>query len=210
MVVVLLLNKYGILTRTAIFGFRYQDNPVYEAYESMFELNPTQTDVIFAGDSITFQGAFEEFFPDVKLLNRGISGDVTEGLLNRADEIISHHPKKVFILMGINDILKNVRQEDTKQNYRLIVEKLISELPRTEILLQSIFPTGLDTEMKVKSLNQYLRTLAEENEVTYIDLYPAFLNTDGSVSLDLYAADKLHLNGKGYTVWIEQIREYVE
>ena len=41
MVVVLLLNKYGILTRTAIFGFRYQDNPVYEAYESMFELNPT-------------------------------------------------------------------------------------------------------------------------------------------------------------------------
>ena len=31
MVAVLFLNKFGILTRTAIFGFRYQDNPVYDA-----------------------------------------------------------------------------------------------------------------------------------------------------------------------------------
>ena len=209
MVVGLLLNKFGILTKT-FSEFRYYDNPVYDAYESMFELNQSQTDVVFVGDSITFQGAIDEFFPEINQLNRGISGDVTEGLLNRIDEIIAHCPKKVFILIGINDVLKNVKFKDTKENYRKIVEKLSFELPGTTVILQSILPTGLGTEVKVRELNYHIKELADETGVTFIDLYPAFLNSDGTVNLDLFASDKLHLNGKGYITWTEKIRDFVE
>lgn len=86
----------------------------------------------------------------------------------------------------------------------------MQELPGAQVLFQSVLPTGLGTAAKVQGLNQYLRTLAEKTGATYIDLYPAFLLVDGAVNLNLYAGDSLHLNGNGYRVWIEKIREYVE
>ena len=39
--------------------------------------------VVFFGDSITFGTDWQRLFPEVPVVNRGISGDTTLGLLNR-------------------------------------------------------------------------------------------------------------------------------
>ena len=50
---------------------------------------------VMPGDSLTEGIDWRELFPDVKILNRGISGDTSAGVLNRLDEVIGRHPKIV-------------------------------------------------------------------------------------------------------------------
>jgi len=56
----------------------------------------TEEEIIFLGDSITEEGKWSELFPKENVINRGISSDVTDDVLNRLDEITSSNPKKYF------------------------------------------------------------------------------------------------------------------
>ena len=60
---------------------------------------------IFYGDSITEVWPLREFFPNHSILNRGIGGDNVYGLRYRLeDDVMSYHPERVFMLIGINGI----------------------------------------------------------------------------------------------------------
>src|SRR5688572_21180522 len=63
----------------------------------------TKGDIVFIGNSITDGGEWNELFNDLKIKNRGISGDVSTGVLHRMDEIAQRKPAKVFLLIGVND-----------------------------------------------------------------------------------------------------------
>lgn len=62
----------------------------------MFNLNKTGSEIIFLGDSITARGRFEEFFPGIFLLNRGIGSDTSKGVLNRISEVIGRNQGRFF------------------------------------------------------------------------------------------------------------------
>mgnify|MGYP000061554644 CR=1 FL=1 len=65
-------------------------------------------EIIFLGNSITDIGEWTEVWQDIHVKNRGISGDNTFGVLARLDEVVSSKPSKIFIMIGINDISKNI------------------------------------------------------------------------------------------------------
>ena len=67
-------------------------------------LPQTNGDIIFVGNSITDGGEWSELFNDLKIKNRGISGDVTAGVIHRLDEIARRKPAKVFLQIGTNDL----------------------------------------------------------------------------------------------------------
>ena len=61
--------------------------------------------IVFLGDSITEAGEdWNKYFNTQNIVNRGISGDTTEGVLARLSEICYYKPLAVFLLIGINDI----------------------------------------------------------------------------------------------------------
>ena len=91
-VIIQLLNKFSIIKKPQK-EYSYLDNDQYLPYAAVFEMNEKDADIIFAGDSITNRERFDDFFPESNLLNRGIDVDITEGLYNSLDEILSHHPK---------------------------------------------------------------------------------------------------------------------
>ena len=66
-----------------------------------------QRAVVFLGDSIT-QGWHDDLdgsFPELKVANRGISGDTTRGVLIRLQEdVLALHPRAVVLLIGTNDL----------------------------------------------------------------------------------------------------------
>src|SRR6202020_1961602 len=62
--------------------------------------------IIFLGNSITEMGDWKKVLNDSTVLNRGIGGDITYGVLKRLKDITDRNPSKVFILLGINDIGK--------------------------------------------------------------------------------------------------------
>jgi hypothetical protein len=68
--------------------------------------------VVFLGDSIT-QGwnSIARIFPDIKVVNRGIGGDTTRGVLYRLNaDVLALKPAAVVLLIGINDIGLNANQ----------------------------------------------------------------------------------------------------
>lgn len=207
---VLVLNKMGVLTRSSLgtTGYSYLSNPQYEANLSMFRIIDGDADVIFAGDSITALGRFSEFFPETIVMNRGIGSDTTEGLYNRIDEVISHHPKKLFIMIGINDMEKKIPVEESMKYYEMIISDIQQNIPGCKIYVESVLPTGTIDLSKIENYNTSLYELCSKKDVEYIDLYNLFL-TNQEPNYNLFSEDKVHLNGNGYSIWIETVNEYV-
>ena len=190
----------------------------YEQRQSMFELLPdTEGEIIMLGNSITNGGAWEELFQDYRVKNRGISGDNTFGVLARMDEVLSSKPAKVFILIGINDIARDTPPEVILANYRRIIQRILSDSPSTSIYVQSLFPTNnsfdrfsghQNKDDKIRAVNAGIASLAIEYGLTFIDLYPLFLDAEGKLDAR-YTNDGLHLIGPGYVKWAEILKPYI-
>ena len=76
----------------------------YHQRHTLFQSLPyTKGDVIFAGNSITDGGEWSELFADNRLKNRGISGDITAGVIYRLNEIAKRKPAKVFLMASLSN-----------------------------------------------------------------------------------------------------------
>lgn len=202
----------GQVDSTYRFYFYDQRYSLFEALES----KPGQ--IIMLGNSITNGGNWSELLENNSVINRGISGDNTFGVLNRLDEIVSSQPEKIFILIGINDISRETPVDVILNNYRRIVSKIQRESPETRIYVQSLFPTNNEFDHfpraqnkddEIRAVNIGIEKIAGEYGLTFIDLYPHFLDEEGKLSKE-YTNDGLHLMGKGYLKWTEIIRPFVE
>ena len=180
-------------------------------------LPKTKNDIIFLGNSITDGAEWSELFNDNHIKNRGISGDFTTGVLNRLDEISIRKPKKVFLLIGINDLAKNISTDSIFKNIIQIARYLKQESPSTKLYIQSILPVndtfktfGGHTSKgeQIKALNANLKLNATTYQYTYIDLYSSFLDENGKMAKK-FTNDGLHLKGDGYLLWKHIVYPYV-
>src|SRR6201995_2394603 len=125
--------------------------------------------VIFLGNSITEMGNWKKVTGDTTVINRGIGGDITFGVLKRLKDITDRQPSKLFILLGINDIGKDIPDAVIADNYLKIVKEIHTKCPQTKIFVQSIlplnstmanFPQHYDKEEHVLSVNKLLKANA--------------------------------------------------
>ena len=190
----------------------------YDQRELLFETLPTsRRDIIFLGNSITDGCEWSELFRNKHCKNRGISGDVCDGVLNRLTTITKGQPAKVFLMIGINDLGRGGNPDTIAMKTRQIVKRIKAESPRTKIFIQSVLPVndyygkfeGHTARWKdIPVTNALLQQIAEEEDITYIDLFSLFANAEGKMNLD-YTNDGLHLTGKGYQVWRDAIKRYL-
>ena len=178
-----------------------------------FKAKPLQFgDIVFIGNSITEQGGdWGKRFNNPKVKNRGISGDVTAGVINRLAEIYYYKPEKIFIKIGINDLFHNeLTPEYVAKNIKLIVDKIHLESPDTKIYVHTILPTANDTNLKgkIKDTNAILKAINPTNYLQIIDLYSIFANVNDLMTSS-YTVDGVHLTESGYVVWQNYIKEFV-
>lgn len=188
---------------------------------SLFEILPIQsTDIVFLGNSITDGCEWAELFNDPRMKNRGISADRSSWLLDRLDPIIKGQPRKLFLMIGTNDLAAGVTPEAVAANTAVVISRFLMESPKTELYIQSILPVnGVDTQSKHKNhwdrgaqiieTNNRLKALCAEYGITYVDLYSALLDDRGLLD-KRYTNDGLHLMGAGYLVWKAQIEKYIK
>lgn len=177
----------------------------------------SKKDIIFLGNSITQGVDWAELLQHKNARNRGISGDITYGVLERLTEVTEGQPAKVFILIGINDIQHNIPDSLIVNNYRRIIRQIKAESPRTKIYFHTLLPVNNEfTQFKkhynkdehILFVNTELKKIAAEEHITLIDLHPHFL--DAANKLDKrYTMDGLHLNAEGYKVWAGILKEYL-
>lgn len=183
----------------------------YHQRRTLFEQLPdTKNEIIFLGNSITDGGEWHELFDNPRVKNRGISGDVTEGVLFRLNEVTRSKPQKVFLLIGINDLAGGIPKETVFDNIAKIAQQIRTASPKTEVYLQSILPvnnsfskfqghTGKTEE--ILWINQQLKEWCLTEKFIYVDLFSHFKCSDSNLMNPLYTNDGLHLTGEGYLLW---------
>jgi lysophospholipase L1-like esterase len=176
-----------------------------------FQKEPVDTGrIMFLGNSITEIGHWSKLLGDSTVINRGIGGDITFGVLKRLDDVVIRKPAKLFILIGINDIGKDIPDPVIANNLLKIITEVQLQSPNTTIFLESIlpvnpdiigFPQHYDKKEHILSTNRLLRQVALETKVAFIDIYALFNDGSGKLKKE-YTFDGLHLNPQGYEVWV--------
>ncbi|EGD35649.1 GDSL family lipase/acylhydrolase [Streptococcus sanguinis SK150] len=188
-------------------------------YRELNQLSVKEPDIIFIGDSIVeYYPLYELLQTDKRLLNRGIRGYKTDLLLENLDaHLFGQALDKVFILIGTNDIGKEMPQTETLANLEAIIQEISRDYPLAQIQLLSVLPVNetpaykstvyVRSNEKIQALNQAYRQLASAYmNVQFIDLYDAFLDEGGQLRPD-YTRDGLHLTIAGYAALSKALQE---
>jgi lysophospholipase L1-like esterase len=160
------------------------------------------------GDSITQDGSWHNLLGRDDILNRGVAGDTSRGLLRRVDRL-EPGIEKAFIMIGINDLIWNETPEAIFQNYIQIVAKLKAKgiIP----IVQSTLYTGKESAKRyngyVAVLNDALQEYCEEENIDFIDLNET-LSPFGYLD-DRFTMDGIHLQDQAYMYWVEKIKHYL-
>jgi len=172
-------------------------------------------DIIFLGNSIMANTDWSELLQSSKVKNRGISGDITFGILERLKDITDTKPSKIFLLIGINDISRNIPDQQILKNYHKIVSRIRAESPSTRIFLHTLMPVNHTFEKfknhygkdeHILNINEAIRKMADNKMIFVIDLYPHFLDENKRMKAEL-THDGLHLTAAGYQLWTEILLE---
>lgn len=210
----LLLSFFASFSQENKFGTYYNQRL------SLFEKLPDiKGEIIFLGNSITDGGEWCELLGNPKAKNRGISGDTTEGVLFRLNEVSRSKPAQVFLLIGINDLAQGTTEDTVFQNICNIAQNIRKDSPKTKVFIQSILPvnpiyglfkTHTNKTDEVMWINNQLKTWCNVEHFQFVDLFSNFKNVDSNLLNPELTNDGLHLKGEGYLLWMKIIKQYLK
>ncbi|MEG1700618.1 MAG: GDSL-type esterase/lipase family protein [Alistipes sp.] len=216
------MKRFILLAAALLIGVvASAQNPYNYQKRSLFEVLPVHSnDIVFLGNSITDGCEWAELFNNRHVKNRGISGDRVSWMLDRLDTLIAGHPKKLFLMIGTNDLAAGSTPAEVAANIRKVIDRFKKESPWTKIYVQSILPVnGVDMKCSPKShwekgaeivaTNKMIEKICLEKEVLYLDLYKVLVDNKGMLD-KRYSNDGLHLMGSGYLAWKTAIEKYVK
>ena len=191
---------------------------IYAQKVAQFRSYPnTDKDIVFLGNSIMDFTDWNELLQLKEARNRGISGDISFGVLERLDEVTEGKPAKVFVLIGINDISRNIPDSIILDNYKKIIRRIKSESPKTKIYFNTLFPVNntftdrahFNKDEHILYINEELKKIGTTEKITVIDIHLQFLDADKRLDKK-YTYDGLHPNSEGYLKWSKILKPYVE
>ena len=160
--------------------------------------------IVFIGNSITHGGSFHNvlrtflatrYQKDLTIFNKGISGDVAQGVLDRLEEdILSEKPTVAFVMLGMNDVqrwayVKNPSKDQIKAQENAIVDYkektalVIKKLQEHNIRIILLTPTIFDENLLIKRNNNigvnealgkcatYIKSLGKKHQLKVVDFY---------------------------------------
>lgn len=104
--------------------YNYLYNSKYHAKTSIYPLYTKERKIVMLGSSLTGNANWDELLDRSDIANRGIGGDVSEGMLERMNYVINVKPQICFIESGINDIAKGFSDEIILENLNSIIDIL--------------------------------------------------------------------------------------
>lgn len=180
---------------------------------------PAKKSILFVGSSSfrlwkTLQQDFEAY----PIINRGFGGArLTEVIQYRKDIIFSYQPKQIVIYCGENDIADDstVTAEMVFERFKTLYKYIRKNkaTKKSNIVFVSIKPSPSRWKHKVKyeTANQLIvKYLKHQKRTAFANVYDAMLKPDGTMMEDLFVADRLHMNAKGYAIWQQILLPYLK
>ena len=192
---------------------------IQKNYRDLNQLAVKEPGIIFIGDSIVEYFPLHELVQSPKtLVNRGIRGYKTDLLLENLDaHLFGQALDKVFLLIGTNDIGKEMPQAETLANLEAVIQEISRDYPLAQIQLLSVLPVNeqeqykgtvyIRTNEKIQALNRAYQELAQAyHQVSYVDVYSSLLDEVGQLA-EAYTTDGLHLSVAGYRILAQALQE---
>ena len=190
----------------------------YYQRESLFnELPVDSTNIVMLGNSLTNGAEWHELFANPKVINRGITGDTAQGILDRMEPIISGNPAKIFLLTGANDISHHLTADSISTAIVELVQYIRRNTPDTKVYVQSVLPINnefgryknmIGKEPVVSDVNKMLQEKLKDYDVVWLNVNPLFADENGNLRKDL-TNDGLHLLGPAYIMWRDFLLPYI-
>lgn len=173
---------------------------------------------LFLGDSITSLYNLEKYYPNMPVVNSGVSGNKTYDILNDMNNrVYKYNPSKIFLLIGTNQLDKDSSKE-VYNSIKEIIENIEENRKYAKIYVESIYPVNGEIKNsrakfrrndKIREINKLLKQYsADNNDVTYIDLYSKLIDDNGNLNTD-FTNDGLHINEKGYKIVTDVLNNYI-
>lgn len=183
------------------------------------------TKLVCLGDSLTegyeidmnkrWTNQIESKF-DFSIINSGISGDTTAGMLARFNtDVVNHSPSHMILMGGTNDLYHDLTTKQILSNIHCISRQakfhkinIIIGIP-TPVIFQNIdYPKSMflnESQLKerVDTFRKDLKQYALEDDKPTIDFG---LNMHG----DLFLSDGVHPNEDGQSIMAQNVIESLE
>lgn len=192
---------------------------LYYQRASLFDqLGVDSTSIVFLGNSLTHGCEWHELFDMPNIKNRGINGDIIEGISERLDAVTTGHPAKIFLLCGVNDISHDLTADSIVTALGQLIMDIRTSTPQTQLYVESLLPFDsrvgrykaiAGKEDIVRQVNAMLEPVVKAAGATWINVYPAFADSEGYLRKEL-SNDGLHLLGPGYIIWRDLLTPYVK
>ncbi len=186
------------------------------AFEEADRTNPPpKKAVLFLGSSsIRLWKTLAQDFPKQKVINRGFGGSQISDSVAFVERIVlPYRPRLIVFYAGGNDLNAGKTPEQVFADFQAFVAKIHRGLPRTKIAYISSAPNPARWAQidKVRAANQLIADyIRRDKKLSYIDVHTRMLGPDGQPLPDIYVADKLHMNAKGYALWTSVIGPYLK
>ena len=186
------------------------------------------SDALLIGDSIAGSLDLRDVIPEVKIeYVIGLSPNAAlkysnveyEGeKMTMAAMCARIQPRKLFVMLGSNG-LDQMKSGVILEDYHLLLDQLLDDLPDTDIYLISVTPIRSPatkekyptfTHARIRAFNTGLRELADTHGVHFIDCYTPLMMENGSDGLkENFTGDGIHLTERGATLVADTIRTHV-
>ncbi len=208
---ILLIVILILFTNTNVFANLDNATPFENARAEVYSKIPiSKNEIIFIWDSITEWFPIDKYIKNRNILVMGISWNESIDIKERILNIASRKPKKIFLMIGANDLRLWASEDILFENMKEIVSIIRKNSRQTKIYLESILPTGwIFSGMmpRIIKYNNLMKDYSRKEWLGYIDIYQ-YLYNDGFIK-DSFSYDWLHLTSKGYIVWKIVVQKYI-
>lgn len=167
--------------------------------------------ILFTGSSsIRMWSTLTEDMENYTVRNRGFGGaTIPEVLLFSNRYLVSHQPDIVVFYCGENDIAEGASPADVLASFKTFVRLMEVKMPDAQLIYITMKPSVLRWHLweQYRAGDALIKEFAATKDfIKIMDCSESMLEEDGEVKKDIFIADNLHMNAKGYEGWTAQLR----
>ncbi len=176
---------------------------------------PPKQAILFVGSSsFRMWHNMQQMLPEYTVINRGFGGSNLLDLKRYLQDIVfPYKPKQIVIYSGENDIASGtVGAQEVLERFDDVFWAIRAELPDVPVVYVSIKPSpDRERYMPVMQASNELikHFLKDKPGTSYADVYKPMLQKNGRPRPDIFIQDNLHMNEKGYAIWVKALKPHL-
>lgn len=177
---------------------------------------PSHYKTLFIGSSsFTMWKTLEKDLPEYEPLNRAFGGStLLDVIYFKKDIIDKYSPERIVIYCGENDIASSdtITAKMVLNRFKELHSHIQKMFPAIHIYYVSMkpSPSRWSRQARMVDANKGIKKYSKKMKNThYISIWDQML-IDGKPDPSIFIDDSLHMNKKGYDIWIKELRKQIK